>query len=146
LTVADTAHNLRVLLDTNLLILYLIGSTNRDRIGRFKRTQNYTIEDFDLLVQVLSGYRQYLTTPHILTQVDDLVKLEEPEYGAFLELFRSWIGGASESIASAIELVRDPMFFRVGFADTGIGKAAEQGTDILTDDLNLYLVYCPTNN
>lgn len=32
-----------LLIDANLLILYLIGKTNKDRIPTFKRTQQYTI-------------------------------------------------------------------------------------------------------
>jgi hypothetical protein len=46
-----------ILVDTNLLLLYLIGRTNRHRISRFKRTQAYTIEDFDLLNRFMAELR-----------------------------------------------------------------------------------------
>jgi hypothetical protein len=35
-----------VLVDTNLLVLLLVGSINKRRIPEFKRTQSFTIEDF----------------------------------------------------------------------------------------------------
>jgi hypothetical protein len=31
----------RVLIDANLLVLYLVGSTNKSRIETFKRTQQF---------------------------------------------------------------------------------------------------------
>ncbi len=35
-----------LLIDTNLLVLFLVGKTNKSRILSFKRTQAYTLEDF----------------------------------------------------------------------------------------------------
>jgi hypothetical protein len=45
-----------VLLDTNLLLLDLIGQFNREHISRFKRTQTFTPTDYDLLRKVLSAF------------------------------------------------------------------------------------------
>jgi len=128
-----------ILLDTNLLILYLVGITNRNRIGRYKRTQSYTEGDFDRLVSLLSRSDVFVTTPHVLTQVSDLVKLDAPEFELFLELFGKWVGETSEHVTPAAELVRHPIFPRVGLADAGIGSVAEQGTVVVTDDFDLYL-------
>ena len=128
-----------ILLDTNLLILYLVGLTNRNRIGRYKRTQCYSEEDFDRLVRLLSLADVFFTTPHVLTQVSDLVKLDSPEFELFLQLFGRWVGDTSEHMTAAVELVGHPMFPRVGLADAGIGTVAEQGTVVVTDDFDLYL-------
>ncbi len=38
-----------LLIDTNLLVLYLVGRTNKHRIEVFKRTSTYTIQDYELL-------------------------------------------------------------------------------------------------
>ncbi len=38
-----------VLVDSNLLLLLFIGSYDPQRIKKFKRTQEYTFEDFELL-------------------------------------------------------------------------------------------------
>jgi hypothetical protein len=42
-----------LLVDTNLLVLFAVGTVNRNRIETFKRTSQYTKGDFDLLVRVL---------------------------------------------------------------------------------------------
>jgi hypothetical protein len=58
-----------VLVDTNLLVLYLVGKVNRKRIPSFKRTQTYTVEDFDLLAHLMAWFGKLVTTPHILTHL-----------------------------------------------------------------------------
>jgi hypothetical protein len=38
-----------VLVDTNLLVLYLVGTVNPRRIPNFKRTGDFNIDDYNLL-------------------------------------------------------------------------------------------------
>ena len=52
-----------ILVDTNILLLYIVGLVNRQRIPKFKRTNQFIPEDYDLLVQILKSFRQVLTTP-----------------------------------------------------------------------------------
>jgi len=137
--VLEVIRDRGVLLDTDLLILYLVGITNRNRIGRYKRTQSYSAEDFDRLVSLISQAGAFVTTPHVLTQVSDLVKLDAPEFERFLELFGRWVEDTSEQMTPAVDLVGHSMFPRVGLADAGIGTVAEQGTVVVTDDFDLYL-------
>jgi hypothetical protein len=57
-----------LLIDTNLLVLFLVGKTNKSRILSFKRTQAYTLEDFELLERLVDQFRTLITTPHVLTR------------------------------------------------------------------------------
>jgi len=41
-----------IIIDTNILLLYLVGRVNRDRIARFKRTATFLPEDYDLLLEL----------------------------------------------------------------------------------------------
>jgi len=41
-----------VLLDTNLLLLLTVGMLDRKLIGKHKRTQEFTEEDFDLYKEI----------------------------------------------------------------------------------------------
>jgi hypothetical protein len=43
-----------LLIDTNLLVLFIVGNVNRNRIETFKRTSKYNKEGFDLLFGVIS--------------------------------------------------------------------------------------------
>lgn len=44
----QNARTRGILIDTNLLVLLLVGAVNRDRIPKFKRTRGYTADDWDL--------------------------------------------------------------------------------------------------
>src|SRR4051812_13958525 len=61
------------LIDTNILLLHVVGSWNRALIPSSKRTSVFTEEDFDLLQETLSAYSPLLVTPAILTEVSNLL-------------------------------------------------------------------------
>jgi hypothetical protein len=67
------------LVDTNLLVLFLVGMVNKRRILNFKRTQDFTIEDFDLLSRLIDWFGKLVSTPHVLSQVRDLTALPGKE-------------------------------------------------------------------
>jgi hypothetical protein len=78
-----------VLIDANLPVLYLVGSTNKSRIETFKLTQVYTVEDFELLERLIAYLGDIVTTPHILTEVSNLASLHGPELMSFRQRFQS---------------------------------------------------------
>jgi hypothetical protein len=43
-----------IILDANLLLLFVVGSTSRDYIQKHRRLQSYTDDDFILLMKMLS--------------------------------------------------------------------------------------------
>ena len=69
-----------VLVDTNLLVLYIVGQVNRRRIENFKRTQGFIVADFDLVCNLIAWFGSpVLATPHVLSQVSDLTDLSGNE-------------------------------------------------------------------
>ena len=64
-----------LLVDTNLLVLLVVGSVNRDRIETFKRTSKYTKADYDLLTRVLGAFQKIYTVAHVLAEVSNLTDL-----------------------------------------------------------------------
>jgi len=45
----------RLLVDTNVLVLFAVGAVNRQRIQTFKRSSQYAAQDFDLLLDAFAG-------------------------------------------------------------------------------------------
>ncbi|MFN3326862.1 MAG: hypothetical protein ACK5AZ_25495 [Bryobacteraceae bacterium] len=68
-----------VLVDTNLLVLLVVGSVDRERVSRFKRTSDYSSADWDLLTGILEQISQRYTVPHVLAEVSALTDLRGPE-------------------------------------------------------------------
>lgn len=73
-----TVKSKALLLDTNLLLLYLVGGKDPQLIDGARRLNAYTEEDFDLLYEFIesNGFLQLVSTPHILTEVSNLVGVE----------------------------------------------------------------------
>lgn len=128
-----------ILLDTNMLLVYVLGRYDPDRIEKFKRTNTFRKEDFVFLSQFVRHFHRIVATPHILTEVSNLAaNLAEPCRSACFESLRSDISRFHEIWDSAVTIVSSPVFQRLGLTDAGISIAAKQEYLVLTDDLDLY--------
>jgi hypothetical protein len=128
-----------LLVDANLLVLYLVGKVNRQRILNFKRTGDFTIEDYDLLVRLIGRFGKLIATPHVLRQVSDLTKLTGFELTAIRRLFKLLVEQIEESYDSSRVLVCDPLFERFGLTDAAVATVCSRGILVLTADLPLQL-------
>lgn len=127
-----------VLLDTNLLLLYVVGAHDRDLIPRFKRTAAFTPEDFRILTETLDSFGHVLTTPHILTQVSNLAgQFAEPLKQAVFRTFAATIGMLTEFQSPARELSAHAAFPRFGLTDIAVLQNARGTCLVLTDDFRL---------
>ena len=128
-----------VLVDTNLLVLFLVGTVNRQRILNFKRTGDFTIEDFDLLVRLIDWFGKLIATPHVLSQVSDLTDLTGNELTKIRELFKVLVETIEESYDASRLLVSDPAFKRLGLTDAAIATVCCRGVLVLTADAQLHV-------
>ncbi len=136
------SHNTdRLLIDTNLLVLLVVGLVNRTRIERFKRTRQYTAEDFDLLSREFGSWKSVYTTPHILAEVSNLTDLEGLERLQARQILKETISTLTEVGIPSARAVDEPVYQRLGLVDATIAAVARaQECTVLTDDLDLYLM------
>ena len=59
--------------DTSLLMLLVAGTTDRGLIGRHRRLQGYTVEDYDLLLDIAGRPGRVFVTPNTLTEASNLL-------------------------------------------------------------------------
>ena len=127
-----------ILIDTNILLLWFVGTVNRERISKFNRTEKFVPEDYDLLLQILSDFNKIVTTPNILTEVNSLAnQLGEPERSQCLSVFAEGVARLNESYLESTEVVRTDSFTKFGLTDCGIATLAKNKYLVLTDDLKL---------
>ena len=131
----------RLLIDTNVLLLHVVGSHDRTLIERLKRTATFTQADFDLLQEELHRYSDLVVTPSILTELSNLLPNWAHELVA--QSMRHILTPFQEEGAPFAEVMADPVFPRLGFTDTAITTVAFPGADennlhVLTDDVHLY--------
>ena len=126
-----------VVVDTNILLLYYVGTVNRQRIKKIKRTEQIIPEDYELLKSYQQGFKKIVTTPNVLTEVSSFInQLGEPERSHCYELFARHIDDLRETyIPSASVAVQDWYFYKYGLTDCGIASCARDSYLVLTDDL-----------
>jgi hypothetical protein len=128
-----------LLIDANLLVLYLVGKTNKNRIPTFKRTQQYTVEDFELLELLIANFLTLVTTPHVLTEASNLSALHTEELKVLRGLFKDTVEQMREFYDESRSIVADPAFARLGLTDAAIATLCRRSMLVLTDDLPLHL-------
>ncbi len=123
------------LIDTNILLLFFVGSFRRDLIGQ-RRTEKFVPEDFDLVLEVLDYFAPIVTTPNVLTEVNNLVPNSiGPSY---FEHFATGISLLREEYQPSSEVTTIPAFRTVGLTDAGIIQAAAKNRYlVITDDWKL---------
>lgn len=129
-----------ILVDSNLLVLLVVGFTDRELITRHKRTKIFEQEDYDLLVKVLARYDVIVVTPHVLAEASNLVsQIGEPALKAVRLTFSKLIQDQKEVYYSSRDSVEHPTFVRLGLTDASILQLAKSAIPLLTTDVGLYL-------
>ena len=128
-----------LLVDTNLLVLLIVGFVNRDRVSRFKRTTDYSPADWDLLTGILEQISERYTIPHVLSEVSALSDMKGPELETARSVLHKLIGEMLELEIPSADACASPLYFRLGLTDAAIARAARlQGCSVLTNDSGLY--------
>jgi hypothetical protein len=130
----------KIVVDTNLLLLWVVGETDDALIGRHKRTNLFTREDFTLLQIFLEGFERVVVTPGILTELSNLVRqIGEPHRSMLMATVQLLVDQVNENHVPATEVVGSPFFVRLGLTDVTILKAVEESDHLLTVDLDLWI-------
>jgi len=120
-----------LLIDTNILLLYLIGQFDRQLIGAWKRIEKYTHDDYLLVQLLIDSFDRLVTTPHILAEIGNLAP---PKY---LERFVSDLDLFDEIFVFAKELASGGDVSQLGLTDAAIARCAQDRILILSDDFRL---------
>ena len=131
-----------IMVDTNILLLFFIGAFDQNLIPRFKRTRQFSVEDYATLISILGLFDRIATTPHILTEVSNLSgQLGEPARSEYFKKFSSDITLLEEENVASRDVAQMQEFVKFGLTDTGIIHLTKGKYLVLTDDfwLSQYL-------
>jgi hypothetical protein len=129
-----------LLLDTNLLLLLLIGSGAPHLLGTFKPTlnQGFRRADFELLTRACSFFETLVTTPHILTEVSNhCAKLKGLYRHQVFQAIRAITERLEERFSPSRNLALRPAFMKFGLADIAITEVAANCCLVMTVDFEL---------
>jgi len=142
----NSATTCGLLVDANLLVLFAVGTVNRDRIETFKRTRQYSKTDYDLLLRVLARFESLYTVAHVLAEVSNLTDLPGNERKSARDVLKTTISTMKEVEMPSMRAAEDPLYQRLGLVDGAIASVARaHNCAVLTDDLDLYLLLSRDN-
>ena len=110
-----------VALDTNLLLLLIIGQASQTLVGRHKRLSAYELHDYNLLVETLAG-----------------LGVAEPPRTRIYEILRFFVEHSNERFSESARVVTEPEYARLGIADAAWLGLLDEKMTLLTDDEALY--------
>lgn len=129
----------RLVIDTNLLILLIVGATDRRYISAHKRTKKYLESDFDLLLSIIQKFDEVVLTPNTLSETSNLLPgIAEPAKTSVATTFIRMVSSLKEDYQESKLLVKHPAFVRLGLADCALMTLGQMGDVVLTDDFPLY--------
>ena len=130
----------RLLVDSNLLVLYVVGSVNIARVSQFKRTCKYIPADYSLLTAIMREFAEIYAVPQVMTEVSNLTDLHGVEKAAARETLKQLIHNVVEPEVSSVTASVNLLFPELGLTDAAIAEIAlAHDCTVLTDDLPLHL-------
>ncbi|MDE0529120.1 MAG: hypothetical protein OXH85_10605 [Truepera sp.] len=141
-----------IFIDSSLLVLLVVGATNRELIAKHKRLKNdFCEEDFDLLKRIVRETvgvtNRVLVTPNTLTESSNLLdKHGEPERSRLFDTLRLLIEGIfEETVIGSADAARNEEFLRLGLTDAVLLERVSPKTPLLTVDFELHGVALKRN-
>lgn len=129
----------RILIDTNLLVLFVVGIYDTRYIAKHKNVSDYSIEDFESLCILLEG-SDIVVTPHILTEASNLLwQTSAPHKHHIRKVLGDLIPRSVEHHLQSTSIVLSDHFPALGLTDAGILELPHGSGKILTVDLDLHL-------
>ena len=130
---------LSILVDSNLLVLLVVGRVDRSLIGRHRRLKQFTAADYDRLIETLANAERILVTPNTLTESSNLLAYQRGRSGATLVAeLQTLIEQEIEVVVLSIDAAKRREFRRLGLTDAALIDAASAERPSLTADLKLY--------
>jgi hypothetical protein len=130
-------HLTKVILDTNLLLLWLVARTDATLLQQYKRVQSFTYQDIELLQSLIQPYREFVTTPHILSETSNFLD-QAPSWQRtrLIDALKYFIRSGVEVYRPADDLIEQEEFNALGLTDTAIAQLSTEAV-VLTVDFRL---------
>ena len=130
----------RFVVDTQLLVLLVVGSASIDYVARHKRLHAYTGADFALLCQIIGHPPKLQATPNTLTETANLIDdIPGPARLHIARTFAEIVSNLLETYVPSRTAVARPEFERLGLTDAVLLDDGLADATLLTADLLLYL-------
>lgn len=133
---------LSVAIDSNLLLLLVVGMTSRDYVEKHKRLKAFTSDDYDLLQNQLRVATEIVVTPNTLTETSNFIDhMADPARSRIYDTLRQLLRlpETKEICVSSASAVEQSELPRLGLTDCVLLDVCSTGILLVTVDIHLYL-------
>ena len=124
-----------IFIDTNILVLYIVGTINPKYIKRFNRGKNdFDENDFILISEFIDSFETKITSPQILSEVSNFLD----EKADFCLGLKAYIELSEEKYIESEDLTKSHTFLKFGLADSSIVEVSKGSYLIFTDERPLF--------
>lgn len=131
--------NRTITFDTNIFILLVVGSIGKEHISLFKRTKEFTVEQYEFLQTLLLQQNQFVISSHVITEASNLLEsfsFRKQPIG--LIQLKEFINNSVELYSEATQLVQNNSYLKFGLSDASIEELCKKEVVVFTVDLPLY--------
>ena len=134
--------------DAMLLVLLVVGKTNRMMIQRHRRLDAYSAEDFDTLVELIDDSGGVVwVTPNTLTEASNLLAQHgSPEREQLTAALANLISDSREVLVHSGQASSNVHFLELGLTDSAILEVISTERPLLTGDGRLYAAALATDS
>lgn len=127
-----------VFVDSNAFIILIIGLMDLNLLATHKRTSIYEAKDFETLLAFIESFDKIITTPHVLTEVDNLLNdFSGNQKYPYIKTITELVKLTSEKYIRSIDVIDDHHFFELGLSDSIILHLRSEYDLLITADSNL---------
>lgn len=126
-------------LDTNVFLLFVVGSAEPAWIKRHKKLKKYTEPDFWLLLSLIGDSELHLS-PNVATETDNILSggLRPPATGVLKETLAEILCAMTEHYEASAQVAESDEYGWLGLADSAWLQCVPKNTTLVTDDLMLF--------
>lgn len=136
---SESLPNSGVFIDANLLVLLVVGLTDKRIISSHKRLKAFSLDDYCILHRIVNEFTSILVTPNILTEASNLLSQhDEPQRSRIMRKLSLLITESDEIQVVSAEACQHQHFTRLGLTDAGLLGCISADRPLVTVDMDLY--------
>ena len=130
----------RYFLDTNSLVLWVVGNSHPDWLGQKKPVTDLDSIDFDNLSALIADARGFLTLPYVLAEASNLLGFGKRNTAteAIYAQFLKYVEASEELQVNSRILVSDYALRKTGLTDLAILRLVRSQAVVVTTDFALF--------
>ncbi len=127
-----------IIIDTNALILLIVGLMDPEKIPKHKCLSIYEKQDFIDLVDIIGDFNRLIMLPNVWTEVDNLLNgfTGEDKY-LYIQVFKNIFKRSTEYYIATISGAEHYSFIDIGLTDSLLLQISSNNDFLVTSDSRL---------